>query len=265
MLPSSSVVKQTAKTVLKGNMLRSVTAASIAILGSLIANYIVSLVAHIVSEPVAVLMQYAFIVLLTLPLFLGLLRFFRRMQWGINDDVISVFHYFSGAQQYKRALNLILPISVQIFIRMIIFSLPVTVLTALSNDRFYKEIGLKMPAWAYDLQSLTVFFEIIAIILVAVSSLRLYLAPFLYVADEDMDYAEALHRSKVISKRTRLDFAFLVATLLLWILLSVLLVPFIFTLPYFMLCYLVHCRFAVAQYNATVSSIYNTPFYSAEI
>lgn len=263
MLPSTSVVKQTAKTILKGNMLRSVTAASIAIVGSLIANYIVSLVAHIISEPVAVLMQYAFIVLLVLPLFLGLLRFFRRMQWGVNDDVVSVFHYFSDINCYKRALKLILPISLQIFVRMLIFTLPVSILTTLSNAQFYKEMGLKMPPWAYDIQAVIVFFEIIAIILVIVSSLRFYLAPFLYVADEEMDYAEAIHRSRVISKRARLDFIFLILSLILWILLSLLLVPFIFTLPFFMLCYLVHCRFAVAQYNETVNSVYNSHFYNA--
>lgn len=263
MLPTSAVVKETVKTILKGNMLRSVVAASVAILGMLIANCIVSLVAHIVSESIAVLLQYVFIVMLILPLFLGLLRFFRRMQWGVNDDVVSVFHYFSDVKQYKRALDLILPISVQVFIRMIVFSLPVTILSTLSNDQFYKGMGLKMPAWAYDLQAVIIFFEIISIILVAVSSIRFYLAPFLYVADEDMDYAEAIHRSKVISKRTRLDFAFLVATLILWILLSVLIIPLIFTLPYFMLCYLVHCRFAVAQYNEAVSNIYNPHFYNA--
>ena len=81
---------------------------------------------------------------------------------------------------------------------------------------------------------------------------RYYIAPFLLIADEDMDAAEAIHMSDVISKSTMLDFIYLFFSLLGWIILSVLVIPIMFTLPYIITSVSVHTRFAIAEYNKRV-------------
>ena len=91
----------------------------------------------------------------------------------------------------------------------------------------------------------------VVIILIAIM-LKYYLAPFLFVADEDMDVMEAIHKSTVLTRATAVDFLILVLSFLGWILLSVLVMPLIFTLPYMVMSYVVHSRFAVANYNKVV-------------
>lgn len=256
MLPTSAVVKETAKTVLKGNMFRAVSASSVVVFSALTVNYAVGLAAYALPEFAAAMLSYAMTLFLTLPLILGLVRFFRRMQWGVCDDVVSVFHFFSSKEQYRRAMKLLIPITVKIVVCATVFSLPVIALSTLANPDLYEALAFSMPRWADDLSTGISFMRGISLVLVLIYSIRFYLAPFLYVADEEMDYAEAIYLSRVISKRTRLEFVYLFFSLALWIALSVLLMPLIFTIPFFIMCYLVHCRFAVAQYNATISKMF---------
>ena len=55
--------------------------------------------------------------------------------------------------------------------------------------------------------------------------------------------------STVISKKSGIDFVYLLFSFLGWMFLSLLVIPLIFTLPYMITSYAVHVRFAVAEYN----------------
>ena len=78
------------------------------------------------------------------------------------------------------------------------------------------------------------------------------MAPFLIAADEDMEVDEAIHMSDTISKRTMLDFIYLFFSFFGWILVSVLVFPLIFTMPYILISFGVHVRFAIAEYNKRI-------------
>ncbi len=265
MLPSTAVIKRTAKTILKGNMLRCVVAVSVAVAIYFATSLTVGVSAVFLGNFMATVLQNLLLIFLLLPLFLGVLRFFRRLQWGVKDDVISIFHYFSAANIYTRALKFLIAVWARILLRTVLLMIVPTLLQVMSNTDFYGSLGIQMPVWASDLWMVAKFVRIISTVLIMIYALRFYMAPFLYVADEDMHYAEALHLSKMISKRTALEFVYLGLSLIVWIILSVFAVGLVLTLPLLILCYLVHCRFAVAQYNATVSIAYSEPFYSTEI
>ena len=87
--------------------------------------------------------------------------------------------------------------------------------------------------------------------------LRFYIAPILFVADENMDVSETLHMSTVISRKSSLDFIYLISSFIGWILISVLVIPLIFTLPYILTSYAVHVRFAIAEYNKHIGNLNN--------
>ena len=116
----------------------------------------------------------------------------------------------------------------------------------------YDALKIPIPLWTSNLYFLSLFLKSVASVILAFVMARYYIAPFLLIADEDMDAAEAIHMSDVISKSTMLDFIYLFFSLLGWIILSVLIIPIMFTLPYIITSVSVHTRFAVAEYNKRV-------------
>ena len=76
-----------------------------------------------------------------------------------------------------------------------------------------------------------------------------YIAPVLFIADDNMDCAEAIHMSTIIAKGSSIDFVYLFFSFIGWILICFFLIPIVFVLPYLICSYLVHIRFAVAKYN----------------
>ena len=85
--------------------------------------------------------------------------------------------------------------------------------------------------------------------------LKYYLAPFLIVADENMEVGEAIHMSSTVSKNVMLDIIYLFLSFLGWIALSVLIIPLVFTMPYMLTSLSFHVRFAIAEYNKRVEKI----------
>ena len=75
-----------------------------------------------------------------------------------------------------------------------------------------------------------------------------------------MDAEEALLMSSVISKTSLMDFVFLGFSLILWIIASILFIPLIFTLPYFIMCYIVHSEYSVKDYNQRISKLNDESF-----
>ena len=136
----------------------------------------------------------------------------------------------------------------------------------LSSERFYNFFDLSLPVWTSSLWTLNSFLAIISSFALIFVALKYYLAPFLFVSDANMHPAEAINMSVIISRRTGSDFVALVLSFALWILLSVFVAPLIFTIPYFIAAYGVHCRYAVTAYNNDVDNFNSkdAPFYSVD-
>ena len=122
----------------------------------------------------------------------------------------------------------------------------------LSTETVYNLLDVPMPQWTSNLWTLNSFLAILAAFGLVFVMLRYYLAPFIFVSNDDLDPAEAVNMSKIIAKRTGADFFGLVLSFIPWLLLSIFVAPLIFTLPYFISSYCVHCRFAITDYNSDV-------------
>lgn len=266
MLAPSGIVKRTAKTALRGNWLKSIVAATTAIFAVLVCIF-ASDCAHIVAGWFcsAVIFAAACFFLI-FPLILGVLWFFRRLIWGQDDNVIAIFRYFSDFSLYKRALHLTGLMAIRLFSNGILLFSPCLIVRLFCWGGLYSFLNLSMPVWAGGLIYVSYFLGFIATLALFFVMLKIYLAPFLFTADEEMDAAEAVNMSAVISKRTDSDFFWLLLSFVGWALLSAFVMPLVFTLPYFVCSYLVHCRFAVAQYNREVDRMTedHATFYRAE-
>lgn len=265
MVAPSAIVKLTAKTAMKGKFVKCVVAATIIVFASLIVIYTLSLAAMVFGEFAYAFLLTVAMLLIIAPLLLGAFHFFRRMYDNAEDSLIVIFHYFSSRELYSRALKLVGLIFLKSLLLYVIFLVPYGITELLASSFLYDTLNISMPVFASNLWVLSAFFKVIADIAVLFLMLRYYLAPFLFVSDEEMDAAECIHMSSVISKRTVFDFIFLIFSFLGWIILSLFMMPIIFTLPYFIISYIVHGKFAVSQYNRVVDNYNNADnYYSAE-
>lgn len=267
MTVATSVVKQTAKTALKNHWLKVLIATCI----YLSVDFSVKFVGSLLFDPFGFTAYFCVygigLLFFIYPLFLGLLRLFWRIIMGADDNPVVIFHYFKSGKLYKKSLKLIISLLFKIISIAIPGFIPAIIISVITNPALYEALGIAIPLWSENLGSIVWLIIGLSTLLLIFLSARYYLAPMLFVADENMEPDEAIHMSRVISKNTQTDFIYLVFSFLLWIIASLLVLPLLYTLPYIAVSYLVHCRFAVTDYNLFIKNKnpMNLDFFSANI
>ena len=266
MLAPSPVVKKTAKQMLSQQFLTSVAVCCVFLFvcfACVLTATLVSVFAGNTGFAIALLL---FAIFAMSPLVLGVLYYFRRLIWESQDGPLVIFKYFADLDEYKRALRFTLLIFKNLAATAVVAFFPCIVVWLFSNDDVYKALGFSLPIWASNLWALNSFLIIISSFVLMFVMLKFYLAPFIFVANDKIDPAEAVNMSTIISKRTGGDFFGLAVSFSGWILLSVFVAPLVFTMPYFLASYIVHCRFAITAYNRDVDrfNASATPSYSSD-
>lgn len=266
MLAPSHVVKNTAKTALKGHWLQAIVVSVVLTFVFFIGELTASVISIVAETAGYVVFSVLFFIFALYPLFLGVIYWFRRLLWGQNDSILLIFKYFSTKAEYKRALHLVFLLTLKIAGAAAVFFFPCLVVWVLSSEWFYALFNLSLPVWTSGLWTLNSFLVIIAVFALVFVVLKYYLSSFLFVGDDNMHPGEAINMSTIISKRTGADFFGLIVSFAGWIILSLFVAPIIFTLPYFIASYGVHCRYAITAYNYDVErfNAQNTPYYSAD-
>ncbi len=249
MAVSNGVVKQTAKTALKGKYINGIFAAIAMLFVCLIGYIASSLVGMVGGSLLGYIFSAALLAFLIFPFLLGVVYFFRRAVWGENDSLMTIFHYFSCRAEYIRAAHLSLLLALRAAALGVVFLLPSLIVELFASNSFYGFFNIPMPSWTSGLWIFSTFLKALGVIALLVVMCKYHLSAFLLAADEQMDAAEALHFSVMISRRTLGDFLWLVVSVLHYLLLNLLVIPAIFTLPYIFGIYIVFCRFSVAEYN----------------
>lgn len=259
MTASTSAVKATAKTALKNNRL-SACVSSITVIFAFFVCYLTSgFVSFIATDAAGTAFFAALTFFLLAPLALGLLRFIWRMIFGVCDNPVSVFYYFSSKKLYTKAMRLMLSLTLRLLFFGALVFLPAIIVDLFTGVRIYEIIGIPIPLWTSNLYYLSVFLKTVAGVILVFIMARYYFAPFLVIADENIDTSEAVHMSGVLSGKTMLDLIYLFFSMLGWIILSVLVIPLIFTMPYLLTALSVHVRFAIAEYNKLTNGFGTTP------
>jgi len=262
---SSTAVKITAKTSLKGKWIPAIAVCCIFIFSFMIISNSISILSLVTGGLIAELVLLSIYILILGPLALGVIRFFWRMLFDACDKPLSLFYYFSHKHIYKRSLGLILTLAFKMILWSFFLKIPVFVTEFLANEGIYEFFEMPIPIWTANLGGIKIFLEVITSVLIGFIMLKYYLAPMLFVADDNIEPAEALLMSKTISKKTTIDFIYFLASFLGWFLLSLTMVPIIFIFPYFVTSYLVHSRFAVAEYNKLIKQINENLYHSYSV
>lgn len=257
MAAGTKAVKTTAIITFKSNAIHCVSSGLILIFSYLCCILTSSLFSFANLIYLDFIFKYILTFLLISPLIMGLLRYNWRIIFNVKDECISVFHYFSNKQLYFKCLKLELLLIFKAFTRSFIFFLPALFVKLFSQKFFYDFFSIRMPVWAGNLGPIFNGLLTFGFVILIFMMLKYYLTPMLLVADENIEIDEAFHMSDIISKKSVIDFIFLCGSFLLWYFASYLIFPLVFTLPYMILSYLYHCRFAVAEYNSDIKILNN--------
>lgn len=260
-MPDNKVVKITAKTALRD---RKTEAAIVSLLG-IFAVLLLSILSSVFSVSsdkaftvITVVFSILFSVFAVAPLFLGIVRYFWRMTDGAKDGLSSVFFYFGSKKGYIRALKLIFVVGWRVLTAAVVCMLPYAVVSAISGSELYRILGYEVPLWVPNFALIRSFLYILGISAAILYVARYYLAPILVVMDEDMLLLEAVHISSMVSKKSVGSFISLLLSLIVWIVLTALLIPAVYTLPFVLACYVIHCRFAIINYNLLIDNYENS-------
>lgn len=254
MVGGSKVVKLTAKTALSGNWLKVIFATVIFLICCFVCGFSADIFSYTDIFSVSAAISALFYLFLIFPLFLGILRYTWRMIFGVCDNPIAVFYYLSDLKKYKRALGFVFRFILKMLPPILILYTPVTIFWLFTQSYIYDFLGISMPLWVANTNSLFIILGVFISVGIAFYMLKFYLSPFLFVADDEIEAGEALHMSSIIARKSALDFIYLLLSLSGFIIISLPVIPLAFTMPYIITCYAVHVRFAVAEYNMHIKN-----------
>ena len=255
---SAKAVKTTAKALLKGNWANSVVISAI----PLLCAAVIYIVTYLLSLPLgdfSVIIALAAYLFLIAPLWLGTLRCFWRMANEIKDSPFEVFYFFSALKSYKRALAFSLKIMLRIFICFTVFFLPSIIVQLLTNEYFYEFFGMATPIWVLSFRPVFYVLRFAGFVAAVAYICGILLPSFLLLANEEMSTGDCIKQGIEIGKIEKSNLAAIVWSYMGWILLSFLVVPLLFTLPYLLMSYIVACRFSVVQHNLRIDKANEIP------
>jgi len=257
---ASNVVKITAKTSLKGNYIKVLINSAVLIFSFIFNYYISSLVYLFAGKIITDIFNMLFFVFIIFPLIIGIFRYFWRLIFNCADNPITVFYYFSSKSLYFKTIKLLLSVIIKLLPIAILIFLPAIFVWLLSKNWIFDLFNISIPLWSRNLEYAIAFTNTLSTVIVSLISLRYYIAPILIVSNEDMNIKEAMNLSIIISKKSALDFIYLIFSFLGYIILSVFAIPLLFTIPYFLTAYVVHARFVIAEYNNLVENLKNEEY-----
>ena len=254
MLASNKAVKVTAKTHIKDKYISLIMVSMIGVYATLICLLLSSMPYYFFADIISTPLFIIFVLFLLFPIYIGILRFYWRMMFDVLDSPTTAFYYFSNFSLYKKALSLGFSLCFKALLLGIVFNIPSILAWLISHPFIYEIFDFAIPVWTVNFNNVVATLRAVATVCLFFAMLKYYLAPVIFVSTENIVCAEAIYMSKTISKKTQLDFISLNFSFSHWILLSIFIIPLVFTLPYIITSYAVHCRFAIADYNKFVKA-----------
>lgn len=253
MMPTNDAVKSTAKAHLKNIWLE--TLAVCVILGAvlLFSSCIKSFLSLAVSDIAATFFSVFYSIFIICPLIIGIIFWLWRVTVLSDSPISEIFFSFSSRFVYFRTLNFIFTVAIRLLGLVLLFMLPYALVKLVSAPNLYDFFGIQMPAWTANFLIFKNFFKLLGVSSIIFFASRYYLAPLLFVIGGDITPGEAIYMSHRIGAVSYGAFLQLFFSFAGWAFLSLLIIPALYTLPYFLMCLVVHSRYAINFYNSKQS------------
>lgn len=259
MIPSAHVIKRTAKSQLKNNWVSAIVVAVLFMLAVNFFGVLLSLMVYFFygAHKVVMLLRIAVSVIygitvfsVIIPLFHGMLRWFWYLGLEKKLPLGDLFYYFSEGRLYIKSLSFYMLLLGKVLMLTVLCILPAVVV------RMLPEI---LERFVFDVDSYGMLFYFTSIVLLIlgfavafVLSMQYFSAPVLAIIGEEKETDEILAVSREL-RLSRGSCVALIASFLGWIALSYLGLPLLYTLPYFLVSYVVAVRFAITNHRYDMS------------
>ncbi len=252
-MPNSKAVKSTALCALYGNWPIACAASLIPVffiaimccIQSVFYIFITSKLGLVTVNTITIL----FTVFGTFVISLGVFRVFWRIALGEKPDITEVFYYFSSKNVFGSAVGLAATVLGRIIVFGFLISIPSMIIDFIAGGYINDLFGIATPLWMSNLWIFAFMLRVVALAVTVFIVLRHYLTPFLFVVSGDTEPFSVVFKSVRVSRFSVSQFSGLIISLAGWIIVSVFVIPMIFTIPYMLMCYIVHSRFSIAFYN----------------
>lgn len=244
LFPSRAAIKSTAKNMLAPNWPQAIAIVFLIMGTILLPSFVTQLFDFITRSALskmwvvttAINEVYSFFFLW--PLFFGVLRWFWNITAGERTPLLVIFIPFSSSIEYGRALK----IGWAFFWRYQLASIPVYLVEVIKRinlplpDGVDSNVLMEITSEAAQITTLLIFIFVLA---------RLLPLPFVAINHPCRYVRDNVKESQIISKATAFQYLTLFASLGGWLLLSLLVIPLFYTLPYFLACWAVIVRFSI--------------------
>lgn len=258
MFPRIIAIKKTAKASLQNEWPTAIALGTVVLAFYLVSINLFSFSLYVFSTTAARLLMTvifcAVVLFIGVPLIMGMLRCFWGMASGSPLKITEIFYYFSSGKVYKRLGAFTLSLLGRMLLSSLALLLPSFIIGLISKYSSLLFVNVAEPLWFSNIWIFELLLRAIAICCIVYIALRFYLAPFIFIAEEGSDARCVISKAQKISKITTGNFTTLIFSLIGWLLLSVFFVPMVFTLPYIIMCYIVHCRYAAVYYNGKLKT-----------
>lgn len=176
------------------------------------------------------------------PLIYGVMRWFWLVTGGSDPSISEIFHYFSSAAVFGKAVLVSVGIFWRLVVGAVISFLPYVLLNIVTLPDFYNRLGITMPTWMDSLTTLIPILEVLGFLLLMLW-VSLYAMFYTVMFNNPSQSAHSIIRSSVkITRNRRMRFVVFVFSFLGWFFLNLTVLPLIFTVPYFMASLAVYGR-----------------------
>lgn len=260
-MPTASSVKSAARAALKGRwpsafcigaILLSVFSVHLVLYESFLVMFssVINITASNILALIILILAGQFF---GMPLIYGSLRWFWFTSDGHNVPISEIFCYFSSSFEYLRALSLSFRIFLRIVAILVLCFLPTAIVTVIRQPITYQLLHYPMPDWVPSIWILNDFLAIFGTIISVILLMRYFTAPILMINCPDLAPQEVLHLSVIISKNANGKTINFLLSFILWAVLTLLVIPALYTVPFFLCAYAVYCRHIISNYNNIIA------------
>lgn len=179
---------------------------------------------------------------ITLPLFLGVFKWFSKMAEKEKQSVLNMFYFFSSFTRYKNAVKLWLGLFVRFALFSFLSMIPFIAISILMNPMLYRIFGISMPEILSYFWSINLAVFIIGGVLTFLLMMRYFPVFTLVCNNDNILINQAIKNSKKISKGYRSVVIYFILSFVGWGVLCWLIIPVLFVLPYFMVSFAIICN-----------------------
>ena len=266
MMASNAAIKSAAKQAMQGKFLLCLIGACVPMFAAIAGDLVVELPLYFGADMLVFIpLLLAMIAFLCVPMFVGTLRFFWLISKDREPNPAEIFHYFKCGSDYWHCFTVMLPVIFRSILSGILLFFPSIITLTFANRDFYREMKWSVPDYLPLVEVFGFLLAAAAAVLWIIYLLRYCMIPFLLIAAPNMIQEEISFYSAEIYKRTAYRTFRYVLSYWPWILLSLLVFPLVFTLPYFMSGWVAYCRFAIGQYNEEARQSGKQPIYISPI